>query len=255
MYRVILVVCLMTFIATSQVLAQSAVVDVVYLKNGTIIRGTIIEEIPGKSLKIQTQDKSVFVCEMEEITKITKEPGARSGGGVEIKKDASAAGIEIGTLFGLSYVPSLRTRIGVPTSSTDNLPSLYFRGFPSKQFAIGPEVKFYRRSLNDDYDSGRFSDTRLRVGFQGAFFSKSHLMSNPYILGYGFLSLSDTSHHDMEVHCAIGAGLGYQWRIGSAFIFRTEGRYHRWINVEEQQALYVHDFLFILGIGTRLNDK
>ena len=34
--------------------------EVVYLKNGSVIRGTIIEQVPNESLKIQTSDGSVF---------------------------------------------------------------------------------------------------------------------------------------------------------------------------------------------------
>lgn len=52
---------------------SDAMVDVVYLKNGSIVRGTIIEQVPGVSLKIQTADGSVFFYKMEEIEKITKE--------------------------------------------------------------------------------------------------------------------------------------------------------------------------------------
>ena len=48
--------------------------DVVYLKNGSIIRGLIIEQIPNVSLKIQTVDGSVFVYKIDEIEKMTKEP-------------------------------------------------------------------------------------------------------------------------------------------------------------------------------------
>lgn len=47
--------------------------DVVYLKNGSIIRGMIIEQIPGVSLKLETRDGNVFVYKMEEIEKMTKE--------------------------------------------------------------------------------------------------------------------------------------------------------------------------------------
>src|SRR4051812_45874354 len=47
--------------------------EVVYLKNGSIIRGVIIEQVPGKSLKIQTKDRNVFVYQMEEVEKISKE--------------------------------------------------------------------------------------------------------------------------------------------------------------------------------------
>ena len=47
--------------------------EVVYLKNGSIIKGTIIEQVPGESLKIQTTDGSIFVCKLSEVEKITKE--------------------------------------------------------------------------------------------------------------------------------------------------------------------------------------
>jgi hypothetical protein len=49
-------------------------VDVLYLKNGSIIRGLIIEQIPNTSVKIKTADGSVFVHVMEDVIKITKEP-------------------------------------------------------------------------------------------------------------------------------------------------------------------------------------
>ena len=47
--------------------------DVVHLKNGSIIKGMIMEQIPNESLKIQTSDGSLFVFKMEEVLKITKE--------------------------------------------------------------------------------------------------------------------------------------------------------------------------------------
>jgi len=54
--------------------ARQQLEDVVYLKNGAIMRGIIIEQRPMESLKIQTRDGNVFVITMEEIEKITKEP-------------------------------------------------------------------------------------------------------------------------------------------------------------------------------------
>lgn len=47
--------------------------DVVYLKNGSIIRGLIIEQVPNESLKIQTKDGSVFVYQISDVAKMTKE--------------------------------------------------------------------------------------------------------------------------------------------------------------------------------------
>ena len=51
--------------------------EVVYLKNGSIIRGTIIEQVPERTIKIQTADGSVFVYQMSEVEKITKEIPAK----------------------------------------------------------------------------------------------------------------------------------------------------------------------------------
>lgn len=48
--------------------------EVVYLKNGSIIRGTIVEQVPNQSLKIKTTDGNIFVFKIDEVEKITKEP-------------------------------------------------------------------------------------------------------------------------------------------------------------------------------------
>jgi hypothetical protein len=54
--------------------------EVVYLKNGSIIHGTIIEQIPNESLKVKTKDGSVFVYKMTEVDKLTKEQIANASG-------------------------------------------------------------------------------------------------------------------------------------------------------------------------------
>ena len=51
---------------------QNNMEDVVYLKNGSIIRGIIIEQVPNQSIKIQTKDRNVFVFKYDEIEKMTK---------------------------------------------------------------------------------------------------------------------------------------------------------------------------------------
>lgn len=55
------------------VFAQSDYQDVVYLKNGSVIHGIIIEQIPNVSIKIQTADRNIFVYNISEVEKITKE--------------------------------------------------------------------------------------------------------------------------------------------------------------------------------------
>ena len=53
--------------------AQADREDVIYLKNGSIYRGTIIEQIPGVSYKIEIAGGSVIVIKAEDVEKITKE--------------------------------------------------------------------------------------------------------------------------------------------------------------------------------------
>jgi hypothetical protein len=73
-----LIAAILISVCISGAIAQQAMEDVVYLKNGSIIRGTIIEQTPGKSLKIQTKDGNIFVYGFDDITKITKEGNATS---------------------------------------------------------------------------------------------------------------------------------------------------------------------------------
>ena len=66
----LLALCMLGFILPAN--AQK-LTDVVYLKNGSIVKGDIIEQIPNVSLKIETRDGNVFFYTMEEIEKLAKE--------------------------------------------------------------------------------------------------------------------------------------------------------------------------------------
>ncbi len=58
------------FVVLSQ---QHIYKDVVELKNGSVIKGIIIEQIPNQQIKIQTADGSLFVFQIDEIAKLRKE--------------------------------------------------------------------------------------------------------------------------------------------------------------------------------------
>ena len=67
------IIIILAMIASSMSLLAQNLQEVVYLKNGSIIKGTIIEQVPNESLKIQTVDGSIFVYKISEVEKITKE--------------------------------------------------------------------------------------------------------------------------------------------------------------------------------------
>jgi hypothetical protein len=52
---------------------QSQSRDIVYLKNGIVLKGEIVEQILNTSIKIKTADGNIFVYPMSDIDKITKE--------------------------------------------------------------------------------------------------------------------------------------------------------------------------------------
>lgn len=76
--------------------AQTQAQDVVYLKNGSIIKGNIMEIIPNKSVKIQTADGSIYAYSISEVEKITDGPNVK---GVKLFAGSS---IPIGE-FGKNY--------------------------------------------------------------------------------------------------------------------------------------------------------
>ena len=47
--------------------------DVVYLKDGSVVKGIIVEQVPNKSIKLQTADGSLFVYQMDAVEKMGKE--------------------------------------------------------------------------------------------------------------------------------------------------------------------------------------
>lgn len=66
---------LVTYSSCNQKKAEiiKSYIDVVYLKNGIIVRGLITEQIPNVQIKILTNDGSIFIYKMDEIEQILKE--------------------------------------------------------------------------------------------------------------------------------------------------------------------------------------
>lgn len=71
--KIPLLLILFSALSVAGLYAQAEMEDVIYLKNGSVYRGVIIEQIPNVSMKIKTLGGNVFAVTMPEIEKITKE--------------------------------------------------------------------------------------------------------------------------------------------------------------------------------------
>ena len=89
-----IVACLLlTLIYLSSTAVCQQMEDVIYLKDGSIIRGLIIEQIPGKHIKIQTREGNLFVYEIWQIDRIMKESRPKRVGS---KNPGLALGLSLG---------------------------------------------------------------------------------------------------------------------------------------------------------------
>lgn len=90
-------------ITNNMVFGQKHYQEVIYLKDGTVLSGVIIEQIPNQSVTIQTIDDSVFTYPIDEVERIAKEEIFK-----EVKSDQPLEerkghiGFSIGPNFSLS---------------------------------------------------------------------------------------------------------------------------------------------------------
>lgn len=92
MVRVVLVAFAILCVVATKVSAGQ-MEDVVYLENGGIVRGTILEQIPDKSLKIKRRDGKEFKYRTRDIVRITREPILDSRTFIQKKNPMVALGL------------------------------------------------------------------------------------------------------------------------------------------------------------------
>lgn len=162
----------------------------VYLKNGSVIKGEIIEEIPNESIKIKTSDGSVWNFKMSEIARITRgEHNASSScEATNLKKgwrgfietgytfdDQSSGRVELTPSFGYQLNPYLMLGAGAGlnyyTDADETFVPVYanFRGYVPTGCNVRPYIDLkpgYGFDLNGDSGSGFYLNisTGVEIG-------------------------------------------------------------------------------------------
>lgn len=157
-----LFILLFSFLALSAN-AQESMEDVLYLKNGDIYRGIIIEQIPGATLKIQIAGGSVFTISINDVQKITKEPRWQSPyksttGGSEVIPVVKPATPVVDSATLPKYMPRYKKKKGY---------------FFLAELRAGPGNGGVR--IVNGYKFGRFGFLGIGIGIDGASFNNRML--------------------------------------------------------------------------------
>lgn len=130
-------------------LSQSASRDVVYLKNGSIIKGEIIEQVPNKSIKIETSEGSIIICDFSDIIKITKEQVAtQSQIRSEMTSSAAVNTIWLGGRLGLNLTNFVSDQLKGNTVKTGLVIGGIVEFRLSEVFAVEPGIIYSQVGCN-----------------------------------------------------------------------------------------------------------
>src|SRR5690554_6571123 len=201
---------------------QSDYQDVVYLKNGGIIRGIIIEQVPNKSIKIKTADRSVFVFQIDEIEKLTKEqytprrenPHVKSEDSPKIKDKQLVYNliVELGYLKGVGDYGMSRVKLDFISS---------FRLNPYFSLGFGAGLRYY---FEDDLLTPYYADIRV-------YFSDKKVI--PYLsvgAGYSF-NFSDFGEGGFLINPKAGLSFkvsdGFALNIGVGYEIQRMKIFHQ----------------------------
>jgi long-subunit fatty acid transport protein len=194
-----LVLILFALIATAA-FAQSKYQDVVYLKNGSVVRGVIIEQIPNQSIKIETADKNVFVYKMDEVEKIVKEP---------IKAKRGFSGNGSGLEKGYKGIVEAGYQLGVGEFALDRLKLNIINGYqinPYFSVGLGTGLRYY-------FDSNKVM-VPIFADFRANFMNSS---LSPY-LSFGIGYSLDSDYHFEGTGMIVNPAAGVSYRISEKLV-------------------------------------
>ena len=120
-------------------ISQLKTEEVVYLKNGSIIRGTIIEFLPGQTVKIETNCRNIWVFNADDVLKIVKEEKIDDLGEERIADKKYKLLMDGGVLIGEGYTP-----VEIPVSF-HFINTYSFR--PWLQAGMGTGIEFYEQKV------------------------------------------------------------------------------------------------------------
>lgn len=142
-------------------LSAQQIKETVYLRNGSVIKGQVIEQEPDGIVKIQTGDGSILVYKMSEVERISKDIAQSSSKdgrhrGLDFSVDAGShiakggsgkvsAEIELGKRFNKNFYWGMGTGAFIPTGDEDlaiPITTAFKLFFPLRSSSLTPGAVF-----------------------------------------------------------------------------------------------------------------
>lgn len=201
--------------------------DVVYLKDGSVVKGIIIEQVPNKSIKLQTADGSLFVYQMDAVEKMSKElrmASARRG----YNQGAVTAFAGKGLTAGYKSYVDFGYAIGAGDYGMDRLSVSFVNGIqfnPYLYVGMGAAVNYYIRG--DDIGIPIFTNVRghfskgvispfadLRVGYSPLIDAKGFYFSPSFGCRFG-----------LSERAGLNISVGYEMQWANVVSYHGYGHY------------------------------
>lgn len=212
----------LSFFLFLQTYGQINYTDVVYLKNGSIIRGVIVEQVPNQSLKIKTLDKSVFVYKFDEIEKMTKEESESNQTVAQIKPPK---------------------KVKIDTANRVNTKGHLFINF-NQGYAVNAAKQTIGYINNEKLVSGSFGTgliTNLRIGYQ---FHKNI----SFDLGFSYLYGKEITVSSQTLYYNTEAGLNQMRFKATIFNLNPAMSFH----LSKERSIFYMRTGLLLGIAPSL---
>jgi hypothetical protein len=209
-----------TIILSSLSIAQEVYQDVVYLKNGGIMRGTIIELIPEQSVKIKTSDGNVYVYAMSEIEKINKENVSKLIDLEVEKNNIESWYLYFALGYGEAYYPGILQEMMDRLSSIPEVSHVSISlEIPGIYWPLHNNKTILGMSLNGIADRYEVSGNSMQINQYFISFSSMHFLTGD--IGDGLYIRGDAGLAWMNVQNSSGSSAnseaGYGLLVGGGY--------------------------------------
>lgn len=212
-------------LSTTRLFAQNQQKDEIHLKNGSIIKGSIVEEIPSRSITIETADGSRFVIKSKEVKQINR------------KQDTPTKTKEIkGSYFGISALMAT------------NFEAVGFGGSPVDLNILLGNSGF---GLAGNFGIAYYENVLLLLNFGvGPSFT---FMASPSIALTTRSSLGFGKLHIKKDDVSISSNLYFDWSVGVHARFFADKRWNLLTGIEYENAPALNYNTMILKLGVSVS--